>query len=146
MTLPHAVFIAIFALSLLSFVFSCYQRVQLIGRGAPDDRFGNPGGRLLGMLNYAFAQKRVLARPYGVNHFLLFWAFLLLLLANGEFLVEGLFPGVSLALLPAPLYHVLGLLFDIFSLVSLGCVLVALARRLDGREGRAAESVVCRAR
>jgi Fe-S oxidoreductase len=130
MTLQHTVFVAVFAASVLSFMFSCYQRLQLVGMGAPDNRFDDPVGRIFGMLNYAFAQKRVVARPYGLNHFLLFWAFLLLLLANGEFLVEGLFPGINLSLLPAPLYHLLGLVFDIFSAVSLGCVLVAFARRL----------------
>ena len=130
MTLQHSVFVAVFAASVLSFLFSCYQRLQLIRMGAAEERCDDPGGRLAGVFRYAFAQKRVLNRPYGLNHFLLFWAFLLLLLANGEFLVEGLFPGVSLALLPAPLYRFLGLLFDIFSAVSLACVLVACARRL----------------
>jgi Fe-S oxidoreductase len=83
------------------------------------------------MFSYAFAQKRVLARPYGFNHFLLFWAFMLLLLANGEFIIEGLIPGASLeAVLPNTPYNILLLLFDLVSLVALGAVLVALARRI----------------
>ena len=130
MSLHQTVFIAIFAVSVLSFLFSCYQRLQLVAIGVPENRFDNPVGRLCGMFNYAFAQNRVLARPYGFNHFLLFWAFLLLLIANGEFLVEGLLPGLNLGLLPAPVHHVLQWLFDIVSVVALGCVLVAVARRL----------------
>jgi Fe-S oxidoreductase len=131
MSLHQTVFIAVFVVSVLSFLFSCYQRLQLVAIGAPENRFDNPAARLLGMFNYAFAQKRVLDRPYGFNHFLLFWAFLLLLLANGEFLLEGLLPGFSLAvILSASLHHGLKLLFDIVSVVALGCVLVALARRL----------------
>ena len=82
------------------------------------------------MLTYAFAQKRVVQRPFGVNHSLLFWAFLLLALANGEFLLEGLFPSVSLALLPAPLHHALSFVFDAVSLLTLACVTIAFARRL----------------
>lgn len=130
MSINHAIFIPLFIVSVLTFVYSCYQRLQLVAVGRSEDRFDNPGARLAGMLTYAFGQKRVLARPYGLNHLFLFWAFLLLLLANGEFLLEGLFPGVTLAALPAPLYHGLELAFDIVSLVALGCVLVALFRRV----------------
>jgi len=131
MVFQQTAFIVIFALSVLSFIFSCYQRLQLIVIGAPENRFDRPWTRLLDMFIYAFAQKRVLTRPYGVNHFLLFWAFLVLLLANGEFLLEGLIPGATLAaVLPATLYHVLTALFDIVSLVALMSVLFAFARRI----------------
>ena len=131
MPLHQTVFITICTVSTLSFLFSCYQRVHLITAGAPENRFDNPGARLRGMFTYAFAQKRVLARTYGYNHFLLFWAFMLLLIANGEFIMEGLIPGASLeAVLPATPYNVLLLLFDIVSLLALGSVLVACARRL----------------
>ncbi|MBW4054065.1 MAG: (Fe-S)-binding protein [Proteobacteria bacterium] len=131
MSLHQSVFIAVFSVSVFFFIFSCYQRVQLVAIGGAENRFDNPGGRLLGMFGSAFAQKRVLARPYGVNHFLLFWAFLFLLLANGEFILEGLIPGLNFAtILPPPLHHVLALLFDLVSLIALGAVVVAFARRL----------------
>lgn len=131
MPLQQTVFIIIFAVSVFSFLFSCYQRLQLVAIGAPENRFDNPWARLLGVFSYAFAQRRVLARPYGFNHFLLFWAFIVLLLANGEFLIEGLISDFSLAaLLPVALGHGLKLLFDIVSVVALGCVLVAFVRRL----------------
>jgi len=131
MSLNQRIFIAVFAISALSFLFSCYQRLQLVTLGASEDRFDRPGARLVATLTYAFAQRRVLARPYGINHFLLFWAFLCLLLANGEFLVEGLLPGAGLAaVLPADAYRILTALFDFVSLVALGAVLLAFARRL----------------
>src|SRR6185369_10586377 len=131
MLFQQTVFIVIFVVSVLSFVFSCYQRLQLIDIGAPENRFDSPWTRLFGMFIYAFAQKRVVKRPYGFNHFLLFWAFLVLLLANGEFLLEGLIPGATLAaVLPASPYHVLTALFDVVSLVALISVLFAFARRI----------------
>ncbi|MGD0584865.1 MAG: (Fe-S)-binding protein [Oryzomonas sp.] len=131
MSLQQTVFTVVCAVSVLSFLFSCYQRLQLVAIGAPENRFDNPAARLMGVFRYAFAQKRVLARPYGFNHFLLFWAFMILLLANGAFLVEGLIPGFRLtAALPAPLEHGLELLFDGVSAIALGAVLVAAARRL----------------
>lgn len=131
MSLQQTVFIAVVTLSVSSFLYSCVQRLKLVASGVPENRFDHPGKRLLATFTYAFAQKRVLARPYGVNHFLLFWAFLFLLLANGEFLLEGVLPGVSLAtFLPQPLYHLLQLLFDTVSLLALGSVLLAFSRRL----------------
>ncbi len=130
MTLQQSVFIAIFSASVLSFLFSCYKRLELVAIGAPENRFDNPAGRLFGMLQYAFAQKRVLKRAYGFNHLMLFWAFMLLLLANAEFIADGLMPGVNFSLLPTSLHHILQLLFDLVSLLALVSVLVALARRL----------------
>jgi Fe-S oxidoreductase len=131
MPLHQTAFIVVCAVSVLAFVFSCYQRIQLVSLGTPENRFDHPGARLRAMFISAFAQKRVLARPYGINHFLLFWAFLVLLLANGEFLLAGLIPGVRLAaVLPVPLHHVLELIFDFVSLLTLGCVMSAFARRL----------------
>ncbi|HXE96826.1 MAG TPA: (Fe-S)-binding protein [Dongiaceae bacterium] len=131
MSLHQTIFTTVFAVSIFTFLFSCYQRLRLVAVGAPEDRCNNPVTRLLGMFTYAFAQKRVLARPYGFNHFLLFWAFMLLLVANVEFILEGLIPGANLkAVLPAAPYNVLLLVFDIVSLVALGSVLVAFTRRL----------------
>ncbi|PLX83650.1 MAG: electron transfer flavoprotein [Desulfuromonas sp.] len=130
MPINHTLFVPIFLFAILFFCYSCYRRLQLVALGQPEDRFDRPGERLAAMLTYAFGQKRVLARPFGVNHFVLFWAFLFLLGANGEFLLEGLHPALTLAQLPTPLHHGLGFIFDAVSLLALVCVGVALARRL----------------
>jgi hypothetical protein len=53
-----------------------------------------------------------------------------LLVANGEFLLAGLFPQLTLARLPAGLYHGLLFAFDIVSLLALAGVILAAARRL----------------
>jgi Fe-S oxidoreductase/nitrate reductase gamma subunit len=83
------------------------------------------------MLFYAIAQRRVLSRPFGLNHSVLFWSFLCLLVANTEFLFHGLFPQtIALSLLPAPLYYTLAFIFDIISIVVLICVAIAFARRI----------------
>ena len=45
--------------------------------------------------------------------------------------LDGIIPGVSLALLPAPLHHgLLVLLFDLVSLLALVGVIIAVSRRL----------------
>jgi Fe-S oxidoreductase len=125
-----AVFAPILIASLLLFAWSCYSRLRLVRLGRPENRTDNPGLRLWDMLLYAFGQKRVVARPFGINHFVLFWAFMVLVVANGEFLLAGVFPGANLGQLPAPLHHLLLAAFDAVSLLALASVVVALVRRL----------------
>jgi Fe-S oxidoreductase len=116
--------------SLLLFGWSCYRRLSLIAIGKSDYRLEQPGQRLLGVLVNALGQKRVLSGSFGMNHAMIFWAFLVLLVANAEFLLSGLFPGLSLALLPAPLHHLALFGFDVVSLLALVGVLAAACRRL----------------
>jgi Fe-S oxidoreductase len=130
MSINQNIYIPLFAISMLFFCYSCYQRLQLISVGAAENRTDRPVARIIGMITYAFGQKRVVQRPFGLNHSLLFWAFLVLLLANGEFLLEGLFPAITLALLPDTLHHGLAFAFDTVSLLVLLCVCIAFARRL----------------
>ncbi len=126
----HPYFMPLLLVAVLTFCYSCYQRLQLVAAGAAEDRFDRPGTRLAGVFSYAFGQKRVLSRPFGVNHFVLFWAFLLLLVANADFLWQGLFPGSGLSSFPEGVRHPLELAFDLVSLLALVSVIVALARRL----------------
>ena len=130
MTDTSAIFTPLIIASLLFFVWSCYRRFSLVTVGKAEDRFSHPGRRLGEMLLYAFGQKRVVSRPFGINHFVIFWSFLILLMANGEFLLHGVFPGISLALLPDRLYLAVMLLVDLASLLALAAVVVAAVRRI----------------
>jgi Fe-S oxidoreductase len=83
------------------------------------------------MLLFAFGQKRVVAKPFGINHFVIFWAFIILLIANGAFILEGLIPGFHLgAVVPTQLYFLLVFAFDIVSLLALVAIVFSFARRL----------------
>jgi Fe-S oxidoreductase len=127
---PHPTLFAIIVFaSIILFLWSCYKRCCLVTLGRPENRFNNLTARLWEMFLYAFAQKRVVSRPFGVNHFVLFWSFMILLIANTEFLINGMFPSISFALLPSPIYHGLLFVFDIVSIAVLGCVGLAFARR-----------------
>jgi len=130
MTPNITIYAPILALSLLFFCWSCYKRLALVAVGKPEDRFENPGERILNVFKYAFGQKRVIARPFGLNHAVIFWAFVVLLIANSQFLIFGLFPGISLGVLPDPLHHALLFAFDTVSLLALASVVVAAFRRL----------------
>ncbi len=130
MSAQQLFFIPLFIVALASFAFSCYQRFAPLALCQDDDRFSNPAARLKKTLRYALGQQRVVKRAFGFNHLLLFWSFLVLLLANGEFLLAGIFPVLRLSALPGVLYHPLTLVFDLVSLLTLACVAVAAARRL----------------
>jgi len=125
-----AIFAPIFIAALIFFAWSCYKRFSLITLGQPEDRFHHFFVRLWEMFLYAFAQLRVVRRPFGLNHFVIFWAFVILLIANGEFLLHGVVPAVSLARLPENLYHGLLLTFEVVSLLTLLSIALSFSRRL----------------
>ena len=127
------IFAAIFSIAVTFFIWSCWYRFRLVALGRPDNRFDHIGRRTWNMLVYAFGQRRVVTRsyPFGLNHMVFFWCFIILLIANGVFLLQGLLPQyISLSLLPHPLDYALAFIFDIVSLLALLAVLIAMGRRL----------------
>jgi len=131
MTATVIAFIIVFILAVIYFAYSCFQRFKLVLRGRPDNRFNAIGRRFWNMLFYAFGQRRVVSKPFGINHFVLFWAFMILLISNTEFLLNGLAPDViSFSRLPGSAYFTLACIFDIVSVLALLCVIAAIIRRL----------------
>jgi Fe-S oxidoreductase len=123
-------FAAMLIVSLGLFCYGCYLRLCLIALGQPDYRLDRLDLRLGKMLLFGLGQRKVVKEAAGLNHLVIFWSFLVLLLANAEFVLHGLFPALSLSLLPLLLQHVLLFLFDVVSLLTLVCVLFAAGRRL----------------
>jgi len=131
MTPNPLIFTPLLLASLGIFAWGCWKRLNLISLGLPEDRFDNIGRRFGEMLLYAFGQKRVLAKPFGINHFIILWSFLILLVANTEFILNGVFPRtIKLIRLPFELYVPLAFMIDIASLLALAAVTVAAVRRI----------------
>jgi Fe-S oxidoreductase len=131
MTPNPLLFSIILAASLLVLAWSCRKRLSLIALGADENRFDDLPLRLWNTLTMAFLQRRVLKRPFGLNHAMIFWSFLVLTVANGEFLLRGVLPRAGLsALLPSSIYHPLVLSFDLVSLLALVAVIIAAVRKL----------------
>jgi Fe-S oxidoreductase/nitrate reductase gamma subunit len=123
----------IFVLALVLFGWSCFKRFRLLILGNFENRFDNFGKRIRSVLLYAFGQRCTVSHGYrfGLNHSVLFWCFLILFLANAEFLLNGLFPeSISLSRLPDGAHHTLAFIFDVVSLAALLAVCVAVVRRL----------------
>ncbi len=125
-----ALFTVVFIIAIVFFVWSCYRRFGLLKLGRPENRFNRVGRRIWNMFYFALLQRRVISRPFGINHSVLFWCFLVLLIANAEFLFNGLFPDyISLSRLPLGAHLALALIFDIVSLLVILAVVAALIRR-----------------
>jgi Fe-S oxidoreductase/nitrate reductase gamma subunit len=123
-------FVIVLVITIAFFAFSIYQRFGLVLKGRPENRFNAFFKRFWNMIYYAFGQRRVVKKPFGINHFVLFWAFMILLISNTEFLLNGLFPDViSFARLPDGAYFTLVFIFDIMSLLALLAVILAIIRR-----------------
>ncbi|OGO01239.1 MAG: electron transfer flavoprotein, partial [Chloroflexi bacterium RBG_13_52_12] len=131
MTANVIVFIIVFVLAIAFFAYSCYRRFGLVLKGKPDNRFNAFFKRFWNMLFYAFGQRRVIKKPFGINHFVLFWAFMVLLISNTEFLLNGLAPALSFSNLPDGAYFTLACIFDIVSVLALLSVIMAVIRRFS---------------
>ncbi len=124
--LNSLLFIIIVTLGLLGFLLSCYAHFRLLRLGTRVNRLDHLGARFVGLLRYAFGQRRVLRLRDGWNHLLLFYALLALLPANIVFLWYGRDASFGLDALPLPLI----MLSDIAAVIVLLSVIIMLARHL----------------
>jgi Fe-S oxidoreductase/nitrate reductase gamma subunit len=126
------IFLGIFIVAIVIFIWSCSNRFRLIGLGKPENRSDSFGKRLWSVVIYPLLQKCAVNPFYrfGINHAVLFWCFMVLLLANGEFLIHGIIPGATYSALPEGLYFTLAFIFDVVSILALLAVVIAVARRL----------------
>jgi Fe-S oxidoreductase len=94
-----------------------------------DPRFDRWGERIKSLLVYVLGQARMLRWPYsGVLHVLIFWGFLVLMSAITQGIVEALWLGFHMD--DVPLGGVIALLQDLFFVLVLTGVIMALINRL----------------
>jgi Fe-S oxidoreductase len=124
------IFAFLFLFAFGFFLRNIYRLFAIVCLGRWENRFDSLRARLKGMLVYAFLQLRVVSEKFGINHFFLFWGFMILFFANVQFLLSGLFPRFSFAFLGETLYGLLFLTADIMSLVVVVCVAISVVRRL----------------
>ena len=123
-------FSAIVVAAIVLFLVSCGRRFRLVRLGRPANRTDGPIGRVWFMLLYAFGQVKVVSRAFGWNHFVLFWCFITLGLANADFVVQGVSGFGLKQALPDSVYHALILVFDIATVVTMAAICMAVSRRL----------------
>jgi len=130
----------LFILLLAASVAFFARTVWLFGRGLaqgtadPRPRLDQLPGRLMDVAVYFFGQKKVAEEGpqhrTSKHHLIIFWGFLIITIATADVVVSGVWPGISLALLPAPIYQPLYGLIDVMNLLVLIAILWAIARRL----------------
>ena len=124
-------FACLLLFSILFFLRRAYILFSLVLLGQPESRFDRLRARMKGLLLFGFGQRRVLEEPFGLNHFFLFWGFILLQgLVNFEFLLQAIFPRFSLDFVGEGLHAVISLAADMASYVVLLVVVIAILRRL----------------
>ena len=131
MSTSNIVFILFVAAATGFFALNVQRLVGYMRIGLAADRTDRPLSRLGNVLGIAIGQSKILREPVaGVMHALIFWGFMVLTVGTIEFVLEGIFPGFSLAFLPRPVYRLYALSQDVFVLLVLAAIAFAFYRRL----------------
>src|SRR5271157_4487062 len=119
-------------LTLVAFgVFGCrvWQLVGLLRQGRYEDRFDHLGRRVQHVIKHVLLQPRIFnERSIGLPHFLIFWGFVIYAVCFNWALVRGLFPFLPIKYPDG--VKVVGLFLELFSILVLISLGVAVARRL----------------
>lgn len=122
------VFIVLVLFGLYSFAMGIKERFDILAMAKPENRFDQPGYRLWGALPVVFGQKRLLREPgAGLMHLLIFWGLIVFSLGMVQFIIEGLFPGITIPVIGNNPYFYL--LVDIFGVAAIVGMLVSAYRR-----------------
>ena len=128
--LESFIFAIVFLFATGFFLRNIYRLFAMLCLGRWENRFDLLWSRFKGMMLYAFVQLRVVSEKFGINHFVLFWGFMVLLLINVQFIVAGMFPRFSFEFLGHIPYGILLFTADIMSLAVFLSVIVAVIRRI----------------
>src|SRR5688572_18381347 len=111
-----------------------FGRAVAAGAPEPRPRLDQLPARLVDVGIYFFGQKKVAEEGpqhrSSKHHLIIFWGFLIITIATVDIIVSGVFPSVSLALLPDLIYQPLYALIDTFNLLVFVIILWAFARRI----------------
>ncbi len=92
-------FVVLAAVGLTAFAVGVAQRYRLLTLGRPLNRSDQPRVRWRGFLRNVPGQRRVLAEPSGIGHFIIFWGFIILGFGELDFFSYGVFarhiPGLT---------------------------------------------------
>jgi ferredoxin len=122
-------------------VFSLSKRFQLLRAGREDNRFDRWGERFRHMMVFAIGQRKMFDdRVAGVYHILIFYGFLVVSIRTVTMVLEGLFAGWELPLLHTPIGHAYLFSKDVFELLVLVGLAIAVYRRAIAKKPRIVNS------
>lgn len=128
--LKNIIFIFVFLASVGFFTYSCLNLIKYLKVAKKkDDRFDRIGERLKRVWVIAFAQSKLLRDPVaGTLHFLIFWGFVLFIIAVLEAIIQGFYSPFNLEFL-GPVYSLITIVHEIFGVLVIISVLYSLYRR-----------------
>ena len=129
MDAKNIIFIIVFFSAFGLFFYNLRKIVRYILLGQKENRFDKPAERIKNVLKIAFAQSKLLREPVaGLVHFFIFWGFIIFLLAVLESILQGFYTNFSWEFL-GPFYKIITLIQDLFGVLVITSVLIALYRR-----------------
>jgi Fe-S oxidoreductase/nitrate reductase gamma subunit len=134
--------IPIYLLGLIVVVILIYgfvKHVRLWRIGKPENRVDKPFKRILSFLLFGLGHKRILKEPYpGIMHLFLFWGFLVLFIGTVLIFVQEDFTKLffNKIFISGNFYLIFSFLLDLFGLLAIIGVLLALFRRYVQRPKR----------
>lgn len=130
-TLKPILFAIFFLAAMGGFAYSLWRLARLARLGGDyQGSFQRLGDRVRDLILYVFLQKRVVDRPYGWNHVLIFWSFLVITVGHVEFIVGGIIPAFTMDLLPKVIAYPILFGSDLLAFLVLFAIALAFYRRL----------------
>jgi Fe-S oxidoreductase len=130
METKNIIFILVFFAVIAFFIYSSANliRYMLVAK-KKDDRFDEPWQRIKRVIKIVFGQSKLLREPLaGSIHFLIFWGFVLFLIIVVEVIIQGFYSPFTWEFL-GPVYSIITSVTDIFGILVIISVLLALFRR-----------------
>jgi Fe-S oxidoreductase len=139
MTIQGAILLVLFAAVLAAFGLVVRRLFRILLVGKPEHRFSRWGERVKAVLVYVAAQGRVLAKPAGLGHFIIFWGFIIISIGTLDHLLAQMVPGFGLErIVGGKIESGLLLLQDAFGVLVIGAVVVSVFRRFVLKPARLA--------
>lgn len=128
--IKNVIFILVFLASISFFIYSCINLIKYLRVAKKkDDRFDKIGIRLKRVWTIAFAQTKLLREPVaGILHLLIFWGFILFIVAVLETIIQGFYSPFNLEFL-GKFYSVITVVHEVFAVLVIISVLFSLYRR-----------------
>jgi Fe-S oxidoreductase len=103
---------------------------RILRAGKPENRFERWGDRFKAILVYVCAQARVVTKPAGLGHFVIFWGFIFITIGTLDHMLAQIIPGFCLErIIGRSAGSAFTWLQDVFGVLVIGAIVVAAVRR-----------------
>jgi len=130
MTIQGVVLLVLFIAVLAIFGLIVRLLYRILRAAKPENRFSRWGDRIKAILVYVAAQARVVAKPAGLGHFIIFWGFIFITIGTIDHMLAQIIPGFGLErIIGRSAESAFLMLQDVFGVLVIGAIAVAAVRR-----------------